>query len=87
MYKPLKFTLASLLIFLSACQVYRNNGRNMFESASPGKVSTNLGIQSEKKDCWQQLRNEPLWTPTDNSNLHVEIIDEKNLEVCLEIIH
>jgi hypothetical protein len=84
-------SLAALL--LCSCQVYRNNGRGLFEAAAPSQVSGPIGspqfpILSKEADsstdCWSQPKNEPLWFAKENKEYRVHFIDDQSIEVCFE---
>jgi hypothetical protein len=86
----IKMCLSLCFLFsLSACQVYRNNGRNLFESSAPGKINPNTGLQIEKnptpsQTCWQQFKNDVIWTPKKNQNYTVQEVSSELIEVCVD---
>jgi hypothetical protein len=74
------------LLALTACQVYRNNSRNLFEQNAPGKiVNTNVGShQVDPQGCWQQPKDLALSLINPESTYQVRLINDENIEVCLE---
>lgn len=78
----------SLALVLSACQIYRNNSRELFEKNAPSRiVNSDIGSKSiHIHHCWTQeetselppLENTVRYFYTTQNNL-----DEPTIEVCL----
>jgi len=86
--------MAGLCFLLCSCQIYRNNGRNLFESAAP-TPTTSIGSgtfpvldETQGSECWSQPKDEALWFPskdqTSSKQYKVHFIDDQSIEVCLE---
>jgi hypothetical protein len=83
--------LSSLILCLgiSACSVYKSQGRNQFESAVPGKLqtqsihdSTMEDLNETQSECWIQPAGEPLWHLSSEKKLSVRSISQSTLEAC-----
>lgn len=84
--------LSTTILVISSCSIYRNKGRDQFESRSTGNIRTDIGVSQtqpepifeEKADsCWVQNMNEALWTVPTGSTLDVHKIDETRISVCV----
>ncbi len=86
------FLFPSLLVFLTSCQVYRNNGRNLFESAAPTPTNSVgsptfpvLGQKKPETNCWTQPKDEPLWFAESGKTYQVHFIEEQGSNQILEV--
>jgi hypothetical protein len=64
-----KVLLLSLaLTAVTACSIYKSDGRGQFENAAPAKLqsqsvkdTTLEDLSDSQRECWIQPSNEPLW--------------------------
>lgn len=98
---PMTLSCVGVIIItsLASCSMYKNAGRNNFESNTPGQVhsfslkstkdsATTTMSTSDSKTCWQQPANEALWFDTmtegnEDVSLTVRKINSDEIEACV----
>jgi hypothetical protein len=85
--------LGLILVFVTACSVYKSSGRNSFESKTPGNLRTSSlasgaaledeGVSAHADTCWNQPSQEPLWHIDPNVSLSVSPLNNEEIQVCI----
>ena len=72
-----------LILFLSGCSVYKNNGRKSFENKAEGSVKTQSAA-STNANCWVQDARDPLLPAAFASDFSIQVIANHDILVCTE---
>ncbi len=95
--KHLQVLLATSLLILASCSVYKSTGRKNFESKAPSSVQTATAfsfdsrtdrkidptsVSNDKSTCWNQPASDPLWEIEGSTPLTVKAIGEDEIQVC-----